>query len=214
MEQVAATRSELLVRRDLISLAAQGKDLLQQKREQLMEEYRKTAEIVLGGAGALDRATAGARRSLALAEALEGPESIRSAAMLAPSDVPIDARTTTVMGVRIADIAYEPVGRSRFDRGYSLAASGPLLDAAAGAFEGCVDQLLELAAVELRLRKLIEEIATTTRRSNALEHVVIPRLQTELRQIQSALDERERQDRFRLKRIKARRGSRIETGDR
>ena len=142
MEQVAATRSELLARRDLISLAAQGKELLQQKREQLMEEFRKTAELVLGGAETLDRAAGGARRALALAEALEGPDSVRSAALLAPADVPIDAKTTTVMGVRIADIAYEPVGRSRFDRGYSLAASGPLLDAAAGAFEGVVDQLL------------------------------------------------------------------------
>ncbi len=214
MEQVAATRSELLARRDLISLAAQGKELLQQKREQLMEEFRKTAELVLGGAETLDRAAGGARRALALAEALEGPDSVRSAALLAPADVPIDAKTTTVMGVRIADIAYEPVGRSRFDRGYSLAASGPLLDAAAGAFEGVVDQLLELAAVELRLRKLIDEIGVTTRRSNALEHVVIPRLRQELKQIQAALDERERQDRFRLKRIKARRGTRIEMGDR
>ena len=65
-----------------------------------------------------------------------------------------------------------------------------------------------------KLQKLIDEIGTTTRRSNALEHVVIPRLRRELKQIQSALDERERQDRFRLKRIKARRGTRIEMGDR
>ena len=69
--------------------------------------------------------------------------------------------------------------------------------------------LLELATSELRLRRLVDEIGRTTRRVNALETVVIPRLESERARIQAILDERERQDRFRLKRFRARRGDRL-----
>jgi V/A-type H+-transporting ATPase subunit D len=210
MEQVTATRSELLARRARIQLALQGRDLLQEKRDQLMEEFRKVADVVLTGSGALDRAAAEGRRALAFAEAADGPDAVASAAMAGTTQIPLEARATTVMGVRIAEISYEPVGRPRTGRGYSLAGSSSRIDHASARFEAELDLILELAASELRLRRLADEIGKTTRRVNALESIVIPRLELELKMIQSALDERERQDRFRLKRIKARKGSRIE----
>ena len=86
-----------------------------------------------------------------------------------------------------------------------MAGSSAAIDTAAGCFETELELLLELASTELRLRRLVEEIAATTRRVNALEFVVIPRLQNETRSIEAVLDERERQDRFRLKRVKERR---------
>ena len=73
--------------------------------------------------------------------------------------------------------------------------------------------ILDLATIELRLRRLAEEIGTTTRRINALESVVLPRLERERDQIRSVLDERERQDRFRLKRFTTRRARRVEAGE-
>jgi V/A-type H+/Na+-transporting ATPase subunit D len=60
----------------------------------------------------------------------------------------------------------------------------------------------------LRLRRLVDEIGSTTRRLNALEWVVIPKLETERAFIQTVLDERERQDLFRLKRFSSRRATR------
>jgi V/A-type H+-transporting ATPase subunit D len=210
VEQVTATRSELLARRARIRLATQGRDLLQEKRDQLMEEFRKVADVVLSGSGALDRAAAEGRRALALAEAFDGPEAVASAALAGPSQIPLEAKATSVMGVRIAEISYEPVGRPLAGRGYSLAGSSPRIDHAAERFEAELDLILELAASELRLRRLADEIGKTTRRVNALESIVIPRLASEVQMIQAALEERERQDRFRLKRIKARKGDRIE----
>ncbi|HET6947590.1 MAG TPA: V-type ATP synthase subunit D, partial [bacterium] len=62
--------------------------------------------------------------------------------------------------------------------------------------------ILEVAATEIRLRKIGEEIKKTTRRVNALEQVVIPRLRGEIRFITAVLEQRAREDIFRLKRIK------------
>ena len=117
------------------------------------------------------------------------------------------------MGVRVADIRHEPVGRPRSARGYSMAGSSPRLDRLAERFEAELSLLLEVATVELRLRRLADEIGTTTRRINALESVVLPELERERDQIRAVLDERERQDRFRLKRFATRRARRVAAGE-
>lgn len=77
------------------------------------------------------------------------------------------------------------------------------IDETAAAFESEVDSVIALAQSELRLTHLVNEIQRTSRRVNALEHVILPRLIEERRFIQLALDERERADRFRLKRVKS-----------
>ena len=212
MEQVTATRTGLLRCRTRISLAVRGRDVLKEKRDQLMEEFRRVADVVLAGSGALDRAAIESRSALARAEAVHGAEEVMSLGLATRSEIPLKARTATVMGVRIANIEYEPVGRPRIGRGYTLAGSSAYVDRAAEGFESVVSLLLELAAEELRLRRLVDEIATTTRRVNALESVVIPQLEHEQRTIQSVLDERERQDHFRLKRYMARRAARAGAG--
>jgi V/A-type H+-transporting ATPase subunit D len=212
VEQVTATRSELLVRRAQIALALQGRDVLKEKRDQLMEEFRKVADIVLSGSEALDHATAAARRRLARAEAIDGPEAVRSAGLATRATIPLTASVTSVMGVRIADIQYGAVGMARTARGYSLEGTSAAIDDAAADFETVLSMILELAADELRLRRLVDEIGKTTRRVNALESVVIPRLEREKLTIQAVLEERERQDRFRLKRFSARRGERLAQG--
>ena len=212
MEQITATRTGLLRCRTRISLAARGRDVLKEKRDQLTEEFRRVADVVLAGSGALDRAATEGRSALARAEAAHGAEEVLSLGLATRREIPLQARTATVMGVRIANIEYEPVGRPRIGRGYTLAGSSAYIDRAAEEFESVVSLLLELAAEELRLRRLVDEIATTTRRVNALESVVIPQLEHEQRTIQSVLDERERQDHFRLKRYMARRAARAEAG--
>ena len=63
-------------------------------------------------------------------------------------------------------------------------------------FDSSVDAILRLADGELQLGALMNEIASTTRRIKALEHIVIPRLESEYRRIRMMLDERERAEHF------------------
>lgn len=204
MAQITATRSELLARRVQLALAEQGRDILKRKRDQLLEEFRRSADLVLAGMGDLGEAAAAALRALAMAEALEGPGAVASAAAVAGRDFPLESTPASIMGVRIADIRHSPVGRPLAGRGYSVAASSAAIDQVAERFESELAMLLDVAIYEMRLRRLVDEIGRTTRRVNALENVVIPRLEDEQAAIQATLDERERQDRFRLKRIATR----------
>ncbi len=207
MEQGGATRTELLARRAQIALAEQGRELLQEKREQLLAEFRESARTVLAGSDALEAAGGAARRSLDRARARDGPEAVASASFAAGSHVEVDASVEAIMGVRVPRIGHRPVGRPVTARGYSLSGTTPRIDAAADRFEAQVDLVLQVAAGEVRLRRLAAEIAITTRRVNALEHLVIPRLVADRKRIERVLEEREREEHFRLKRVQAGRGA-------
>jgi V/A-type H+-transporting ATPase subunit D len=204
MQQVSATRSELLARRAQIGLAAQGRDLLKERRSALVREFNRLGASALASIDELDRDAAGAGRLLGLSVATHGPEPVESAALAAEGEVTVSLRTRSVAGVPIVEIEKQPVARARTDRGYSLAATSARLDEVAERFEAVLDKPLELAVLELSVRRLADEIARTTRRMNALEHVVVPRLEREQAHISLVLEEREMEDRVRLRRMRSR----------
>jgi V/A-type H+-transporting ATPase subunit D len=212
MAQVSATRSELLARRARIGLAAQGRDLLKERRTALVREFHRLGASVLDSLDDLDRDAADAGRFLGVTVAAAGPEPVDSAALAAEGDVEVRVRTRSVAGVPIVTIDKAQIARARTDRGYSLAASSARIDEVADRFERVLDQLLDVAALELSVRRLADEIARTTRRMNALEHVVLPELEAERAHIALVLEEREMEDRVRLLRVRS--GTRRESARR
>lgn len=201
MEHASPTRMNLLARRAQIELAQQGRDLLTEKRNALIKELQRLAEQVMVRSDALDEAAADARHALAEAEAYDGPEAVRSAALATRKGIQVEARVANIMGVQVPELAAPPVSRRLDERGYALTASTPRIDAVADRFENVVGLMLTLSSQEIRLRRLAQEIRSTTRRMNALEHVLLPRLRAEKDYIQMMLEERERENIFRFKRL-------------
>ena len=202
MQQVSATRSELLARRAQIALAVQGRELLKEKRSALLREFNRLGASALDAMQALERGATDAGRLLGDVVAAHGPERVHSAALAADGEIELVLLTRSVAGVPIVEIEKEAVARSRTGRGYSLAATTARIDAAAESFEAVLDALLDVAALELSLRRLAGEINRTTRRVNALEHVVVPRLEAERASIALVLEERELEGRIRLLRAR------------
>jgi V/A-type H+-transporting ATPase subunit D len=87
-------------------------------------------------------------------------------------------------------------------RGYSLIGTSARIDEVARRFEEELNVVVEVAEREATLHRLAAEIQRTSRRVNALEHVTLPRLLAQSRLIGMILEEREREDLFRLKRVK------------
>jgi V/A-type H+-transporting ATPase subunit D len=202
MENVSATRMELLAIKGQISLAEQGRDLLKEKRNALLKEFMKIADVVLRTSDELEQAAADAGRALARAEALDGAEAVRSASFAARGELSLSVEGAYVMGVPVPIIEQKSAARAVIDRGYSLAGTSVRIDEAAERFEAEVSLLIELAASELTLHRLADEITKTSRRVNALENVLIPRLHSRRAYIEMVLEERSRQDLFRLKTVK------------
>jgi V/A-type H+-transporting ATPase subunit D len=199
---VSVTRMELLARKAQIALASQGHDLLEQKRTALLKEFLRMADTAMERSDALQFAATNARHALARAEAIAGKETVCSAALASRAELPLQVTTTRIMGVKVPYIEQKHVSRSMLGRGFAITDMSITIDEAASAFESEVEAIIELAEMELRLTRLAEEIQRTSRRLNALEHFLIPRLKAECEFIQIVLDERERADHFRLKLVK------------
>lgn len=202
MSNVSVTRMDLLARKAQIALASQGRDLLEQKRAALMKEFMRTADTALEHSDALQISAANASQSLARSEAMAGVEAVRSAALASRGGFRLEVTTRSVMGVRVPHIEQKSASRSFLERGYSIVGASISIDETASAFEREVEDIIQLAETELCLTRLGDEIQRTSRRLNALDHFLIPRLQAERDFIQMALDERERADHFRLKLVK------------
>jgi len=202
VRQLSATRSELLARRSQIVLAKLGCDLLKQKRDALRREFVRLSGSILDAMGSLDERCAAGRRELADAVALDGPELVASASFAAVAEVEVGLWARNVAGVPIIEVDKPALRRPCSERGYSLRATTARVDRVAETFELQLDVLLDVAAKELSLRRLSAALTLTTRRVNALEAVLIPRLQAEHDFIELVLDERAREDRVRLMRAR------------
>lgn len=116
----------------------------------------------------------------------------------------VEVKTRNVMGVPVPLIEAESFKRSAGERGgYAFVSSSARVDLAAEKFEEVLDLAVRLAEVEETLKRLAKEIEVTKRRVNALEYIIIPRMEATVKFIKQRLDEMERENFFRLKRVKA-----------
>jgi V/A-type H+-transporting ATPase subunit D len=202
MEELHTTRTELLQRRLQINLAQQGRDLLEKKRDALLMEFMKIMEEVLGLSSKLRKTAAEANFSLAVAQAVDGTVNLRSAAMATHGEITVEITGTHIMGVPIPEVARKNVRRTALERGYGITGISSRIDEVAEKYEEELNVIIQMAAIETKLRRLGAEIQKTRRRVNALDQVVIPTLKEQVRYISMALDERSREDLFRLKKVK------------
>jgi V/A-type H+-transporting ATPase subunit D len=203
MEEVRPTRSELLERRSQIQLAQQGMDLLKQKRDALLIEFMSVMDETLRLSATLQKTTSEAQYSLAVAKSVDGNVAVRSVGMATKGDISVDMSGTKIMGISVPVVTKgaSPV-RSSFTRGYSITGVSSRIDETADKFERILDVIIEYADIETRLKRLGEEIQKTNRRVNALEQITVPGLKEQVAYIRQTLDERAREDLFRLKKVK------------
>jgi V/A-type H+-transporting ATPase subunit D len=195
---------EVRARRDV---ADKGARLLRAKREVLAVEIWRLMQEVLDGRARLDEALREAVKALALAKALDGEDALASLAGPASRDVPVRVSVRRVWGVATPSIAAPPLARLADARGSAPSSWGLSGAEAARRHEEALDVLLRIASRELHLARLGEEVQQTSRRINALEQIVLPAVAREAARIEGALDERDREDAVRLKRLRARRRS-------
>jgi V/A-type H+-transporting ATPase subunit D len=201
-EVISPTRMNLLQRRNQLRVAQQGVDLLKRKRDALVADFFKIVREALQARERLGAACREAYVMLTLAKAFEGREALEAAAIPARRDVLLDIAIRNVWGTKIPEVTIADVRRPLLERGQNPVATSARTMESTSQFEAVVSAILAVAATEVKLRKIGEEIKKTTRRVNALEQVVIPRLRMETRYIASVLEQRAREDVFRLKRIK------------
>jgi V/A-type H+-transporting ATPase subunit D len=178
-------------------------ELLKQKRDALLIEFMGVMDETLRLSDSLQKTVREAQYSLAVAQAVDGVVALRSAGLATKGEIVVDMTGTKIMGVSVPVVTKgdSPL-KSSFTRGYSVTGVSSRVDETAEKFEGILDVIIEYADIETRLKRLGEEINKTNRRVNALEQVTVPALQEQVTYIRQTLDERAREDLFRLKKVK------------
>jgi V/A-type H+-transporting ATPase subunit D len=202
MEQANPTRMELIKKNAQIKLAEQGRDLLREKMDALIQEFFRIMDTVSRSRDDLEAMADVAQQSLLTALATDDPVTVKSASFATKRGLSLDIKGKNIMGVPVPVIEKKRISKSVFERGYSIISTSGRIDEAAEKFEGELDLVIGLAESETALKRLGGEIQMTRRRVNALEQVLIPQLKSQAKYIENTIDEREREDLFRLKKVK------------
>ena len=202
-DNIKPTRSELLELKKRIALSQSGHKLLKMKRDGLIMEFFEIMDKAKNARAELMKSYETATQKIAIARAVEGNVAVTSAAFSLKEQPEINLESKNVMGVVVPKIESSGIQKQLQDRGYGVIGTTSRIDEAAEAYEKLVEQIIISAEIESAMKKLLEDIEKTKRRVNALEFKVIPELIDAEKFIKLRLEEMERENTFRLKRIKA-----------
>jgi len=202
VREIQPTRSELLEVTKKIKLTKNGHKILKLKRDGLILEFFKILDQAKDLRVEIATRYKAAQEKIAIASAVDGGIAVRSAAYALSSHPEIKLRSRNLMGVVVPDIKSSRIVAPLDERGYGIIGTSPRIDEATDAYEKLVETVVKAAELETTAKKLLDEIERTKRRVNALEFRVLPDLEEIERFIRFRLEEMERDNTFRLKRIK------------
>ncbi|ESS06760.1 MAG: H(+)-transporting ATP synthase, vacuolar type, subunit D [uncultured archaeon A07HB70] len=202
-EDVKPTRKNLMEIEDRIELSERGHDTLEQKRDGLIMEFMDILDQAKDVRSELNEDYRHAQETIDMARAVEGDVAVRGAAAALKEHPEITTQSKNIMGVVVPQIESSRVRKRVDERGYGLLGSSARIDETADAYEELIETIVLAAEVETAMRKMLEEIEKTKRRVNALEFKLLPDLKENQEFIEQKLEEQEREEIFRLKKIKA-----------
>ena len=203
LDGVNPTRMELLNLKYRTKLAIKGHGLLKEKRDALIKEFFDILDRVKGIRENAERSLREANEALVEAQIAMGDLAVRKASLAVKESIDVDITSRSIMGVTVPITDVKVEERTIIDRGYGFTDTTIQLDEAAKKFEESVKFLIELGEVEKTIFLLAEEIESTKRRVNALEHIMIPRFKNNEKYIDMRLQEMERENFVRLKMIRS-----------
>ena len=183
--------------------ATRGHKLLKDKRDELMRQFLEKVRENKTLREQVEKGIKAANKNFLLARA-GMQDQVLNTAMLAPKQrVSVETGVENVMSVEIPTFDFKtrtPDQNDIFSYGFAFTSSD--LDGAVQSVADIFPDMLKLAEIEKSCQLMAVEIEKTRRRVNALEHVMIPELQANIKYISMKLDENERATQIRLMKVK------------
>jgi len=199
-EAVFPTRMNLNIMQGRLKGAQTGHSLLSRKRDALTTRFRGILRKVDEAKRKMGRVMQLAAFSLAEVTYAAGDIGYLVQEQAKTATFKVKARQDNVSGVMLP--AFEVVREGNADFNLTgLGRGGQQIQKAREVYARAVETLVELASLQTAFTILDEVIRTTNRRVNAIEHVIIPKLDNTIKYIISELDEMDREEFFRLKKV-------------
>lgn len=200
---IIPTRMELTKLKETLITAVRGHKLLKDKRDELMRQFLELAKENMELRLKVEKGISHANKNFVIARAAMNIPEMKLALMMPKQEVSLDITLENIMSVNIPK--YEVKTRTKnvndiYSYGYAFTSGD--LDDAVWSLENILDDMIRLAEVEKACQLMSTEIEKTRRRVNALEHVIIPEAQKNIKYISMKLDENERSSQVRLMKVK------------
>jgi V/A-type H+-transporting ATPase subunit D len=186
-----------------IKLAKSGHSLLKKKRDGLILEFFEILKNAKSMRSELAALYTDGQKKINITRTLYTDLKLRSLAHAMHDTPTIKLETKNIMGVSVPKIESSQIEKTIKDRKIGILGSTAAIDEGILAYEKLVDKILQVAEIETAIKRLLSEIEKTKRRVNALEFSVIPKMEETKTFIKFRLEEMERENIFRLKRVKA-----------
>ena len=201
--QIIPTRMELSRIKDKLAVARKGHKLLKDKRDELMRQFLIMVRENMELRKHVEEGIRQANINFIVAKAGMDAETLNTALMTAKQKVTLGVSTKNVMSVNIPVFDVRTKTGSETDiYSYGYAFTSSDLDGAIKSLADIRDDMILLAEKEKACKLMAAEIEKTRRRVNALEHVIIPEAQKNIKYISMKLEETARDNTIRLIKVK------------
>lgn len=198
-ENIASTKANLMTAQVALDFSKKGYELLDKKRSVLIREMMSFMDRAKVIQQKMQEIFKEAYEALIMANITIGINEVNEVAESIPQATEFTILTQSVMGVEIPQIKYE---KRELEPYYSFYHTNTALDVALKEFHRVKYLVYELAEIEDSVYKLATEIKRTQKRTNALKNIQIPKYEAIVKMISEMLEEKEREDFFRLKVLK------------
>lgn len=202
LSQVNPTRMELTRLKKRLVTARRGHKLLKDKRDEMVRRFILLIRENYALRQEVESALTGALKTFALARAVMEPEALEAALLYPARSVSLTLSMDNIMSVNVPVIQIEEGSLTEGALPYGMAGTSAQLDGAIETMSDVLPSLVRLSQIEKTCNLLADEIEKTRRRVNALEYVMIPDLEENIRRISMKLEENDRSARTRLMKVK------------
>ena len=200
---VSPTRMELTRLKGKLKTAQRGHKLLKDKRDELMKQFLDTVREVRSLRAEVEEDLMRVHKSFTVASALMSSEALEQALLYPKQSVELTRTTHNIMSVNVPVYDFQTKTKSDSDiYPYGFAQTSGELDDALGALASVFQDMLALAQAEKKTQLLASEIEKTRRRVNALEYVMIPEMEKNIKYISMKLEENDSATKVRLMKVK------------
>ena len=197
------TRMELTRLKSRRTTAIRGHKLLKDKRDELMRQFLDIVRLNRELRAKVEQKLMEAHSAFSVASAVMSPEMLEQALAYPKQSVSLDMKFKNIMSVNVPQYTFHTQNDDPAEiYPYGFAQTSGELDDALEALSEVFQDMLELAQVEKSMQLLAQEIEKTRRRVNALEYVMIPEYEKNIKYISMKLDENERSSTSRLMKVK------------
>ncbi|ACL70685.1 V-type ATP synthase subunit D [Halothermothrix orenii] len=196
---ISPTKSNLIQAKNSLELAKEGYELLDQKRNVLIREMMAKIDEAKKIQSEINEYFYEAYQALQVVDITMGIGTVEEIATGIDFIDDVKIKCYSVMGVEIPEV--EPVSE-KIEPRYSFFRTNLALDRAFKNFTRVVSLITRLAEIETSVYRLATAIKQTQKRANALDNILIPRYENTVKFIEDTLEEKEREDFFRIKLVK------------